>query len=270
MKTKKNNFRLLTFSVFFHLLACFGSIYFDYCKPNWRLNEINYWWYFLCWWSVQTSLITVIYFTYQLFKKSPPNYFDKVFDLIVINANVTSVVLFSIGILPLCWGGKPWTAIPGKGEIRVFSSVMDKRIFWWLYSITWHYVAPALAITYFARRKASLVKTYYERKWLFLYSFLHPLLYIVFVFYRPLITGAKNYPCGKWDYPYIFFKWVADYGKSSNFIWGLLFIFFTFFVLNLVWFTTLLFWWHIHHKIKPNRNLQKKKKKTWSFSPSKK
>ena len=144
--------------------------------------------------------------------------------------------------------------------MRVFSVVMDRRIFWWFYSITWHYVAPILAITYFARRKISLAKTYYERRWLFLYSFLHPFLYIVFVFYRPLIAGSKKYQCGKWEYPYIFFKWVAHYGKSSNLSWGLLFIFFIFFALNLVWFTTLLFWWHLHHKIKPDPQNSKKKK----------
>lgn len=254
MKNTKNNFRLLIFSALFHLLSCFCAIYFDLYKPNWRLSEINYWWYFFCWWSTQASLITVIYFIYRLFKKSSPNYFDKVFDLIVINANVTSIVLFSLGMLPFCWGGKPWIAAPGKGEISVFSLVMDKRIFWWIYATIWHYLAPVLAITYFIRRKVSLVKTYYERKWLFLYSFIHPFLYIVCVFYRPLIDGAKKYPCGKWDYPYIFFQWVAEYGKSNNFIWGLLFIFFIFFSLALVWFTTLFFWWRIHHKIEPAKH----------------
>jgi hypothetical protein len=261
MKAKKNNFHLLNLSVFFHLLSCFCSIYFDFHKPNFHLNEINYWWYFLCWWSAQTSLITIIYFIYRLFKKSPPNYFDKVFDLIVINANITSIALFSAGMLPLCWGGKPWIPAPSKSEgISVFSFVVDRKVFWWFYSIVWHYLAPIFAITYFARRKTSLAKTYYERKWLFLYSFIHPLLYITFVFYRPLIAGAKNYPCSsKCEYPYVFFKWVADFGKSSNFIWGLLFIFFIFFALTLVWFTTLVFWWHIHHKIKPKPQFSKKK-----------
>lgn len=257
MQTKKNNFRLLTISVFFHLFSCFCAIYFDLYKPNYRLSEINYWWYFFCWWSAQASLITIIYFIYRLFKKSPSNYFDKVFDLIVINANVTSVVLFSIGMLPFCWGGKPWIAAPGKGEISVFSFVMDKRIFWWFYAIIWHYLAPILAITYFARRKVSLAKTYYERRWLFLYSFIHPFFYIVCVFYRPLIAGSAKYKCGKWDYPYIFFKWVADHGKSSKLIWGLLFIFFIFFALTIVWFTTLFFWWRVHHKLKPNSDLEK-------------
>ena len=36
---------------------------------------------------------------YQKFKSKPPNYFDKVFDLIVINANLIAISVFTMGAI---------------------------------------------------------------------------------------------------------------------------------------------------------------------------
>jgi hypothetical protein len=52
-------------------------------------------------------LITIAYFIYKLFKKkkAKENYFDKVFSLIVINANIITIGIFTVsmfaGLLPI-------------------------------------------------------------------------------------------------------------------------------------------------------------------------
>lgn len=251
MKTKKNNFRLLIIAVFLHLFSCICAIYLDMAtKSHWKLGEINYWLYFLSWWSVQASLITTIYFIYKIFKKSPTNYFDKVFDLIVINANVISIGIFTVGLMPLCWGGKTWTTTPSKsGPITVFFFPVDRKIFWWFYAIIWHYLTPLLTITYFVRRKVSLARTYYQRKELFFYSFWQPLLYLGFVLVRPQIPGSAKYPGGKYKYPYLFIEWIGG-SKYSGLLWVLVSISVVAFFLLAFWFSTLFFWWYSGHKIK--------------------
>lgn len=249
-KVKKSNFNLLTFSVFFHLFSCFCAFYLDsYTWPN-GYKEINYWFNFLAWWSVQASLITFIYFIYRLFKKSPRGYFDKVFDLVVINANIISIGIFTLALSPICWGGKPRTAVPSKpGPISIFFFEIDRRIFWWFYAIIWHYLTPILTITYFVRRKISLAQTYFERRWLFFYSLIHPFFYTVFIFCRPLIPGSENYPCGRSKYPYFFFDWMTR-DDLRHIFWALVCITVIFFFVIAFWFSTLFFWWYSNNKLK--------------------
>jgi len=201
-KTKKQSIFLLTLSVFLHLIPCICSFYLDHTRwPN-GYKEINYWCNYFSYWSVQASLVTIIYFIYKSFKKSSVNYFDKIFDLIVINANIISISIFTASVI----GGI--TAAPRRsGMINVFSFSVNRKVFWWTYSIIWHYLAPILIITYFARKKTSLANTYFGRQRLFWYSFLHPLFYFAFVLLRPHIPGSENYPfvSGKEKSPYPYF-----------------------------------------------------------------
>lgn len=257
MAKKKN---LLVFSVLIHLLSCFCSFYLDSYKwPN-GYKEINYWCNFFSWWSVQASLLTIVYFIYWLFKKSPSSYFDKILDLIVINANIISIGVFTAGASPILWGGKPWLPVPSKdGIINILSFKINRKVFWWSYSIIWHYLAPLLTISYFTRRKVILAKTYYERRELFLYSFFHPLLYLVFVLSRPLIPGSENYPCGKSKYPYFFLDWIGG-NKYSGLIWCLVAISVIFFFLFVFWLSVLLFWRYAKNSDFQNTNKPKNKK----------
>ena len=257
MKTKKNNFRLLTFSVFFHLFCLFCSVYRDtYRWKNGCYKEANYWFNFFGWWCVQASLITIVYFIYKLFKKSKDNYFDKIFDLIVINANIITISIFTIsatfGMLPL----------PKSDEVvKIFSWEVSSRVFWWSYAVIWHYLAPILTIAYFVRRKISLATTYFGRRRLFLYSFLHPLFYFIFVLARPAIPGATEYPfTKKSQYPYFFFDWIAG-NDFRHIVWGLIVVLVIFFWLVIFWLSTLFFWWYANHKLKVNckNDLTKKK-----------
>ena len=158
--------------------------------------------------------------------------------------------IFSVAIMPLCWGGKPWTATVRRGgPIKVFFFQMDRKVFWWIYAIVWHYLTPILTITYFVRRKISLASTYYQRRTLFLYSFFHPLFHLTFVLLRPLVSGSEKYPFGKSNYPYFFFEWMGG-NKYGGLLWGLVVISVISFFLLVFWFSTLLFWWHANHKIK--------------------
>lgn len=246
---KKRTFCLLFSAIFLHLLSLFCSVYRDYFRfqKDWnKLKELNYWLTFFGWWCGSASLITIIYFIYKLFKKSDNNYFDKVFDLVVINANIITISIFTIsaisGLLPL----------PKSDEVvSFFSWEISSRNFWWFYSIIWHYLAPILTIVYFARRKISLAQTYFERRQLFFYSFIHPVIYFFFVLTRPSVSGAEEYPFSKDfpKYPYFFFEWVTG-DNFRHIIWGLVVISIIFFWLIIFWFATLFFWWYSNHKIK--------------------
>jgi len=253
MKKLKNKvFSLIVLSTLLHLITCICSFYLDFTRwPN-GYKEINYWLYFLSFWSVQASLVTIAYFIYKFFKKSPDNYFDKVFDLIVINANIISISIFTVSVI-----GR-WTLAPKRsGMINIFSFSVDRKVFWWTYSVIWHYLAPILLIAHFARRKTSLASTYFDRRRLFWYSFLHPLFYAGFVLSRPHILGSENYPFGsgekKSPYPYFFFDWI-NHGKYNTLLWILIVIIIICLGLILFWSSTLFFWWYANHKL----NLTKK------------
>jgi len=245
MKNKKNNFRLLAFAVFLHLFSLLCSAYRDTYRWPDGYQKINYWLNFSSWWCTQASLITIIYFIYKLLKKSDYNYFDKVFDLIVINANIITISIFTIsaafGMLPL----------PRSTEhVTILSWEISSKSFWWFYAVIWHYLAPILTITYFVRRKISLAQTYFARRQLFLYSFAHPLFYFIFVLLRPSIPGAKDFPlASKSQYPYFFFDWIVS-DKFRHVIWGLVVILIIFFWLIIFWLSTLFFWWYSNHKLK--------------------
>jgi len=255
MKIKKNNFRWLTLAVFLHLFSLVCSVYGD-TAHKWPSGhkEINYWLVFCSWWCTQASLITIIYFVYKLLKKSPPNYFDKVFDLIVINANLIAIGIFTIsavaGLTPVGRSDKP---------ISIFSWKVSFWKFWWFYAIIWHYLAPVLTITYFVRRKISLAQTYFGRRQLFLYSFFHPFLYFIFVLLRPSLPGANEYHFAGKQYPYFFFDWIMG-NDFRHIVWGLIVVLVTFFWLVIFWLSTLFFWWYANHKLKAKRkgNLTKK------------
>ncbi|RHZ35277.1 hypothetical protein [endosymbiont GvMRE of Glomus versiforme] len=248
MAIKKNNFCLLAFSTFLHLFSSICAFYLDSYRWPSGYKEINYWCNFLSYWSVQASLVTIVYFIYRLFKKSPTNYFDKIFDLLVINANVTSIGIFTISVI-----GR-WTLAPQReGMINIFSFPVNRKIFWWFYSTLWHYLAPLSNIAYFTRRKTSLVSTYFGRRRLFWYSFIHPFFYVLFVLFRPYIPGSEFYQFGSRNkkslYPYFFFGWVK-HGKNNIFLWFFLVISIIFLGLLIFWTSTLFFWWFAGYKLK--------------------
>jgi len=247
-KKESSNFYLLSFATFLHLFSLSCSFYKEVgyvgCKyPN-GYKEINYWLYFFSWWSAQASLLTIIYFIYKLFKKKNYSYFDKVFDLVIINVNIVSFGIFAFSNL-LGFLGNNLLPVPRRNEFisLPLGMVISSKSFWWFYSIIWHYLAPFLTILYFARRKISLAKTYFERKSLFLYSFLHPLFYLFFIIIRPFVPRSQFYPFGNEKYPYFFFKWVK-FNSFFNLLTTLMIIFFWLFVF---WLSTLLFWKLCNH-----------------------
>lgn len=241
-KELKNYSSFLTYSVILHLFSLICSVYRDTYKWSNGYREINYWLLFFSWWCTQTSLITIIYFVYQKFKSKPPNYFDKVFDLIVINANLIAISVFTMGAI---LGTLP---LPKSSEIiNIFGWKVSSRVFWWFYSLIWHYLAPFLTLVYFKQRKVDLGNTYQSRRKLFFYSFLHPLGYFGMVLFRPLIPGSQNYLFSKElpHYPYFFFEWVGMRGVKQ-FLWTLLVVFFWMLVF---WASALFFWKFTKQKI---------------------
>ncbi|MDR1670156.1 MAG: hypothetical protein LBR43_00310 [Spiroplasmataceae bacterium] len=253
-KLKKRNFYLLFSAAFLHLFSLFCSVYRDVKRPPEgfdKFAKMNYWLTFFGWWCGWASLITIIYFVYKLFKKSNHNYFDKVFELIVINANIITISIFTISVVLRL------QALPKSDKnIEIFCWEVSSRNFWWFYSVIWHYLAPILTIIYFARRKISLAKTYFERRQLFLYSFLHPIIYFVYVLVRPNVSGASEFiyseSCPR--YPYFFFELITS-SKTNDIIRGLVIIAVIFFWLFAFWFATLFFWWYSNHKIKEKKVL---------------
>ena len=150
----------------------------------------------------------------------------------------------------------PWAKKDRPMYVFPVGEIMSNN-FWLFYVIIWHYLAPILTITYFVRRKVSLAKTYFERRTLFLYSFIHPLFYTAFVFLRPLIPGAEHYNYGgsknPSKYPYFFFDWIAR-NNFRHIFWASIVIFFILFWVFIFWISTLFFWNYARIKLEKKNN----------------
>ncbi|WNE41022.1 MAG: hypothetical protein mread185_000479 [Mycoplasmataceae bacterium] len=253
-KIKKSNFCLLFSATFLHLFSLFCSFHRDKYRQPGCYREANYWLTFFGWWCGWASLITIVYFIYKLFRlnKTDHSYFDKVFDLIVINANIITISIFTISVI------LKLQPLPKNSDkmVEIFSWEVNSRKFWLFYSIIWHYLAPILTIVYFARRKISLAQTYFERRQLFFYSFLHPIIYFIYVLVRPSVPGADKFPYSEGcpRYPYFFFELITS-NKSHDVIRGFTIIAIIFFWLFAFWFATLFFWWYSNHKIKIRKKI---------------
>ncbi|MCE8163149.1 MAG: hypothetical protein I3273_03075 [Candidatus Moeniiplasma glomeromycotorum] len=213
--TKKKKILLLAI-IFSHFLPLVIAAFYDKAlrvKCNIELSKPKFWLWFFMWWSAWTSLITIPWAIHKLFgRQKKSGFIQQLFDLIIVEANFLSGVIF-------CWGGffltkprKPLILYPLVGQISTLK-------IWYFYNLFWHLLAPGLVFYYFW--KYSSVDQLEKRKNLsWVVSFFNPALYILynmarthFSSYYPKLPPHQPYTYPP-DYPYPPFFWIN--AKAAN------------------------------------------------------
>ncbi|WNE41479.1 MAG: hypothetical protein AM1032_000219 [Mycoplasmataceae bacterium] len=204
----------LAFSAFFHLSSCLCSIFSDYKNNDSQIFTLEYFSRFLTWWSFHASLFTFFTFFYVIVKKyffhnkinsKKGRYWEQILYVITNNANLVSMIIFFSGVFSDIFFLKE-----GKRSIPVSK---NEKIFYWIYTICWHFIAPSLWIKYFCNIDLSLLRNElkHNESGSFIHIFSHPLIYFLFLVFR----GANSITIRK-KYPYGFIETVME--KKSSFL----------------------------------------------------
>jgi hypothetical protein len=184
-----------------------------------QLTKLAYWFWFFIYWSAWTSLLTIPWALYQLFKQPKRESFSKqLIDIVIVQTNLVSGVVFCAGGFSLTFPKNPWKLI-NYLPLAFFGGKVYKIFPWFLYNFFWHVLAPALVV-YYWWNYCRLDRLITKKKKLFFSNLISPTIYFIYVLVRPqinIISGnEKNkipykYP---YDYPYVPFYWCA--GKQSS------------------------------------------------------
>ncbi|KLL03707.1 MAG: hypothetical protein MRECE_10c005 [Mycoplasmataceae bacterium CE_OT135] len=203
---------VLIISTLLHLFCLVCSLIFNSSLGKNKFGEapFNFFWEWLTvFWCVWNSWLTVIYNLVELkenYKKDEKTQKrQEIFSLILATGNLLSILIFT-------------TYLP-----KQLSENIRRGPFWWIYSITWHYVAFPLSLFYFFKFVKMEERTVYQKK-TFLLLALQPFIFFVVNLFRAA-TADKTYlskengwkkfmvPC---------FEWAEKGGwfKFFLFFWG--------------------------------------------------
>lgn len=249
--TKKTIFLWIT--IFSHIFSVIISAFYDkanHLKSSVKLSDPNYWFWAFTWWSAWTSLITVPWAIHKLFnlrKNKSSGFKEQMWDMIVVEANFISGLIF-------CCGGFLLT-IPFKKPQVIYPllGIVKPIYVWFFYNFFWHVLAPGLVFYYFWNycKTDKLIK---KKALGLITNLFNPTIYFLYVMLRPLIMNSfkssdlpHHYPT---NYPYPPFFWIAgqfanreefESGKSK-------FLFFNWkpsWALGLIWLVIVITFWYI-------------------------
>ena len=146
---------------------------------------------FFSWWSVHTSILTILATITIWWKKKTTSYFSQ---FLIFIATIYNLVTFGFILVHFF-----------IGALKSYGFWLDLQLF------SWHFAAPLLTILYFysfapvdlLRKK--LVKT-------FLFSFISPVFYFFYVWILAKINVGETsslFPYME-KYPYTIFQWIAE------------------------------------------------------------
>lgn len=210
MLQKKKNI-LLSFIFSFHLLGIISSLLRP--KKGVDLHLTFHLLRFFSWWSVHTSILTILAIILIQWKKTSSSYFSQLLTLVATVYNLVILVFISSYFL--------------LGKINSLGFLLDLQLF------TWHFVAPLLTILYFYFY-AQIDKLKSKLWRLIMTLSLAPISPIIYFFYVFILAKINNKPTGSLSpymkkYPYFIFEWIVErrwYVLIVNFlIASLVFIF---------------------------------------------
>jgi hypothetical protein len=175
-------------------------------------------------------LLTIFHFLFKLTKEkkrkgSGQSFLEKVFNLIVINSNIITIVVFSCALVVP--GSLPFPKSEERMKLLFFS--ISSKYFWWSYSILWHYISTFSSLLYFLENEDSLIKDSHELKRIFSFSFCHPISFLIYSKIRPFLPGLEKYRYSKNDkYPYPFLKYFFEQWRRRNYLFVIFFLTFSF------------------------------------------
>jgi len=156
-KGKKNIFLLLTIGLT-HACCLIMSFHLDLFRRSSysfaRASNVCYWLWISSWWCIWVSWLTIIWVIYKLVKRGKgDSYFEQIFDLTVLIANLLMIVAFLANFLIYYFWKMEWIYVPDTDNpartITLFNSwpIKTQTYFWFNIAIS-HIFAPFLLIFY--------------------------------------------------------------------------------------------------------------------------
>ena len=101
-KRSKKKIIILLIIIFSHIFPVLLSAFYDkvtHANHNVKLTELRYWLWAFTWWSAWASLLTVPWAIYKLFtlKRKKSSFSEQIWDMIVVETNLLSGVIFCCG-----------------------------------------------------------------------------------------------------------------------------------------------------------------------------
>ncbi|AGM25785.1 hypothetical protein SSYRP_v1c01890 [Spiroplasma syrphidicola EA-1] len=153
---------------------------FLYYVLSYKLNVVNYFFYFISWWSVQTDVVILLFglinllaFLPKIKGKLAQSYG---FILYVLFAAILTMLFFTVSIIVGVITKVNF--VPKNGNLGLY----------WFFTIVQHWLCPILFILYYALfvvKQTVNVKNFYRNT---LYKFyLHPMLYTILIAIRQAV-----------------------------------------------------------------------------------
>ncbi|KLL03045.1 MAG: hypothetical protein MRECE_11c010 [Mycoplasmataceae bacterium CE_OT135] len=223
MNTKKQNqkniFLLLTIGLT-HALCIFMAAHLDLFRRSEysfaRASNPCYWLWISSWWCVWVGWLTIIWVIYKLSKRAKSSYFEQIFDLTILIANLIMILAF-IGNFAIYYLSKKkieWIYVPDTDNpnrtINLFNSWEIKtQTYYWFNTAISHIFIPSLLLYYFYRfSKVDRLKKNFKLTTIRI--LVHPSIYFFYVILREKASNRWTHP-GKLsydfprNYPYPFF-----------------------------------------------------------------
>jgi hypothetical protein len=168
-------------------------------------SPLNFFWEWITvFWCVWSSILTCFYCANELKKSEEKiNKRQEILGLIAVVGNLLSMVIF-MTYLP--------KQLSEKG--------IKRGVFWWTYSIIWHFIAIPLSLFYFFKFSKLEKKTIYRKKTFALLT-IQPTLFFMVNLTRRFLVAEKKYLTKPWKkYMIPMFEWV----EQQKYIIFLLFV----------------------------------------------
>ena len=192
-------------------------------------KNVNYWLWISSWWCIWVGWLTIIWVIYKLAKGNKTSYFEQIFDLTVLMANLLMILALVANFVIYYFWKVEWIYVPDTDNpqrtIMIFNSweVKTQNYYWFNIAIS-HLVVPFTLLYYFFKfGKVNLLRKKF--KFVLLGVLFNPLVWFIYVILREKSSNRWIHP-GKisWDfprnYPYVFFYRIMGqqaYEKDVNY-----------------------------------------------------
>ena len=165
-KIFKNKLFYLITGIILNILVVLGSLSFPTSVDKINYAPFNFFWeFFTVNWCVWNSVLTVIYNINEIKNERQKADFTKKrqrdFGLLVAISNSVAMLVFTAALL-----------------LKKNLLPADRTMFWWINSLTWHYVAPLISLVYFFQF-VKLKKSDFNKKTLLWIAFPLPIFFFL-------------------------------------------------------------------------------------------
>jgi len=238
-KKKKNVFLLLTIGLV-HALCIAMAAHLDLFRRSEysfaRASNICYWLWISIWFCVWVGWLTIIWAVYKLFKNEKNSYFEQIFDLTVLIANLIMLFAFigNFAVYYLSNKKIEWIYVPDMDNplrtIKLFNTwEIRTQTYYWINTSISHLFPALLIFCYFWKySKVNLLKKRFKLTLLGVLA--NPVTYFCYVIFREKVSNylihpnklAYDFPR---NYPMVFFYRImgqplhpGDFNYSSSLV----------------------------------------------------